>query len=1045
MNSNFENDSSIDRDLQVRLMNLVMGEASDFERDQLQSMMEQRADVAAYYEHVVHLHGLLCEVGTGELPSDVDANGADVVWQLSPDRRKKVLSVLSGNDASPNVVVALTDSASKPVLSSWNWWTVGVVVVTGAVLVGLMLPSRFAARKRVVYGPDITGGTQSAYYLDEDVQYFPPPSVPPSTEPVQGLERVEASKESKESWKLIDGVKNSATENVFRSTEPVQRLRSVESLAESNKPLDSGRTGSAKNQTGEAWYDNKASENGREAIGLSRISGDSGRLTEDQVAKRKSQKSADDFSDGKDTGKGWENQMLTTNDDVLSDRMSRHDAAAAEKVLEMPFEPPRAETSSISELGESVRKQQGGSEGRYGRAPQSQSGGQSNEGYPVPFNDPYEMAVPRAKSELGITDIEAILAEQVELKGRSVPDVKLSTPQPRDPTTLMLTVSPEFEIPTEEEIKLNAETSGTSDLYSTNMEDAIVLKGGHSRPNTNRLPSVDNASIPHITLDAYIAELDAVNAESAEQKLKQVDQQKAEQHVEDFRFRDQNESDGEKYLDWLTLADQTPEQSEAKVNRFFYEPKWTVPGRINVPENSPRYRQSETSSKPARSEAIDETSTSKEPFSTFSLHVSDVSFQLAQTALGQGQWPEPAKVRIEEFVNALDYHDPLPRGKESVACRVEQAIHPFLMQRNLLRVSMRTAASGRSQKTPLRLTLLLDNSGSMERVDRRQAVLQAFRTLMAQLKSTDQVTLIGFAGTPRLLADKIAGDQGESLVKMIETLPSEGGTNIESALLLAYEKATEQRLDGAQNRVILMTDGAVNLGNANPQSLAKQVVQMRDAGIAFDTAGIGAQDLNDEVLEALSRQGDGRYYLLDSADAASDSFSAQIAGAMRPSAQNVKVQVEFNPQRVGRYRLLGFENHRLNKEDFRNDKIDAAEMAAAEAGVALYQFEIKPQGQGDVGSVSVRFQDLATGRMVERRWPIPYEPSAPRLELAPTSMQLATVAALFASKLRGGPIAENIDLSTLRNLLSNMTDSCGQQPRAQQLRTMIDQAMAVSR
>ncbi|MEQ1831318.1 MAG: von Willebrand factor type A domain-containing protein, partial [Pirellula sp.] len=265
---------------------------------------------------------------------------------------------------------------------------------------------------------------------------------------------------------------------------------------------------------------------------------------------------------------------------------------------------------------------------------------------------------------------------------------------------------------------------------------------------------------------------------------------------------------------------------------------------------------------PKHVEAIDEQSATAEAFSTFSLHVSDVSFKLAQTALSQGQWPDAAKIRIEEFVNALDYHDPLPRGNQKVACRVEQAIHPFLMHRNLMRVSMRTAATGRSRNTPLRLTLLLDNSGSMERPDRRQAVLRAFQTLTSQLNAADQVTLISFASVPRLLAEKVPGNQGEALLQIIENLPSEGGTNIEAALLLAREKAAEHQVAGAQNRIVLLTDGAVNLGNANPDSLAKLITQMRDNGIAFDAAGISALDLNDEVLEALTRQGDGRYYLL---------------------------------------------------------------------------------------------------------------------------------------------------------------------------------------
>jgi secreted protein with Ig-like and vWFA domain len=367
------------------------------------------------------------------------------------------------------------------------------------------------------------------------------------------------------------------------------------------------------------------------------------------------------------------------------------------------------------------------------------------------------------------------------------------------------------------------------------------------------------------------------------------------------------------------------------------------------------------------------------------------------------------------------------------------------MQRNLLRVSMRTAATGRTQNTPLRLTILLDNSGSMERPDRRQAVLQGFRSLSAQLNAADQVTLVSFASTARLLADKVPGNQGESLLQQIENLPSEGGTNFEAALLLAREKAMEQKLNGAQNRIVLLTDGAVNLGNANPDSLAKLVTQLRDSGIAFDAAGISAIDLNDEVLEALTRQGDGRYYLLDSAESANESFASQIAGSLRPSAQNVKVQIEFNPQRVGRYKLLGFEKHRLNQQDFRNDKVDAAEMAAAEAGVAVYQFEIKPNGTGDVGNVSVRFRDLSTGQMVENRWPIPFESNTPRLEQSEPSMQLAACSALFAAKLAGGPLADSVDLASLQNILANLPEQTANQPRVQQLRTMVDQAVTIGR
>ena len=450
------------------------------------------------------------------------------------------------------------------------------------------------------------------------------------------------------------------------------------------------------------------------------------------------------------------------------------------------------------------------------------------------------------------------------------------------------------------------------------------------------------------------------------------------------------------------------------------------------------------SSRSAVPDGFPEMDASVDGFSTFSLHVSDVSFKLAQAALAQGEWPDASRIRSEEFLNAFDYGDPMPTQDERVSCRVEQSIHPFLQQRNLVRVAMRTAAAGRASTTPLKLTFLLDNSGSMERIDRQQTVRRAFAVLTQQLQPMDQVTLISFARQPRLLADRVSGKAAESLLQAIDNLPSEGGTNLESALGLAFEKALEQYHENAQNRIILLTDGAVNLGDASPERLADMIIKMRDRGIAFDAAGISADGLNDEILEALTRKGDGRYYLLDSLESVNDGFAKQIAGALRPAAKNVKIQVEFNPQRVGKYKLLGFEKHRLKKEDFRNDAVDAAEMAAAEAGVALYQVQVKPDGYGDIGTVSVRFRDLESGRMVEEIWPIPFEAGAPRADLAAPSMKVATAASLFAAKLKGGSMADVIDLKELASILASLPQRNRDNLQIRKLELMIRQARQIN-
>ncbi|MFT6182078.1 MAG: tetratricopeptide (TPR) repeat protein, partial [Akkermansiaceae bacterium] len=435
-----------------------------------------------------------------------------------------------------------------------------------------------------------------------------------------------------------------------------------------------------------------------------------------------------------------------------------------------------------------------------------------------------------------------------------------------------------------------------------------------------------------------------------------------------------------------------------------------------------------------------ETSTAEKSDSTFSLNVSDVSFKLAKAALAAGNWPDASKVRPEEFVNALDYDDTKPSQSEKVACVIEQGAHPFMQQRNLMRIAMSTASLGRNASTPLRLTILLDQSGSMERADRAESVKRAFALLAAQLTANDEVTLVGFARTPRLLAERLKGDQAGKLAKIVANPLTEGGTNLEEALSSGLQLARQQFIEGAQNRIILITDGAANLGDALPGNLARQVEAMRKLGIAFDACGVGADGLNDEILSSLAKQGDGRYYFLDRPEDADEGFAKQIAGALRPAAKNVKVQILFNPDRVSKFKLYGFEKHKLKKEDFRNDAVDAAEMAAEESGVALYHFEAMPEGRGDIGTVSVRFFDMASKAMVERTWAIPYEADAALFSEAEPTLRLASVAGLFAEKLKGSPVGERVDLKRLRQEGELLKHAFDLQPRYHELKTMLQQA-----
>ncbi len=1075
MNGDFQ-ELEIDPELEVRLMNLVMGEASDFERDQLMQVMEQRPEVVAYYEHMQHLHGMMTEVGAGEFPwgDDPAVSGDD--WKLSSERRNQVLEVISGQASKSEEKVELPKSL---IASNWTRWTsVAVFAGTVCVLLGLVfLPS---LQQQKMTATNFGNGRRDEWYR-RDFQTAPASAKPGEPAFMAG----------------VDNRWDESASTALEIREKGYRDYSSRLGAETNSPTPNY-----------SQFGAPASEPGT-SQGLTHLystipptttfedassASDSSKFWSYQEPQYKSQANAEPKfvpSDSTEPVRGRSETLSTTSSSPPREDKSLAGAEPNRGTMLLGGVKRMVEGRDSSRVDEMMIL---GGEGRPGNAPEAkeekaqigawsvqgtkhggeaipaelfdaESAGQATEGK-SPSLPQGSSGSSRDWDRDGEVDGRVSGVQSSPAKRDADQDGELEQSKSSDAldalgdgSTRMMDVTPRIIIPEEvieEDFVLGR---GDAAIASKGREVQGMQEGGVelAQQGLSRSSGLANES--------RFDEKAKKDVDSVESSLKQ-NMPGAEKNRVSGEFESEEKPGSSRNLSLVLRADdqdnislgtdvdglqagQATLNSDPSSAENSFESSWKKKSDSKTPyfrspdlEQRAERRKKLTPSKP--SEALEEISASVEAFSTFSLHVSDVSFKLAQAALGQGQWPEASKIRIEEFVNALDYHDALPSGGQKVACRVEQAIHPFLMQRNLLRISMRTAASGRAQAVPLRLTLLLDNSGSMERPDRRQVLLRAIETLTRQLQPADQVTLISFANTPRLLAEKIEGVQAQSLVKVIENLPSEGGTNIEAALLLAREKAIEHQLEGAQNRIVLLTDGAVNLGNANPESLGKIVTELRDEGIAFDAAGISAQDLNDEVLEALTRKGDGRYYLLDSLEAAEDTFAAQIAGALRPSAKNVKVQVEFNPQRVERYKLLGFEQHRLEREDFRNDQVDAAELAAEEAGVAVYQVEVKPNGQGEVGTVFVRFRDLETDQMIEQQWPILYESSAPRLDQANPSMQLAASAALFAAKLGGGPLAESVDLTALQKLLAALPESVLSQPRVQQLRTMIAQALAMN-
>ena len=435
-----------------------------------------------------------------------------------------------------------------------------------------------------------------------------------------------------------------------------------------------------------------------------------------------------------------------------------------------------------------------------------------------------------------------------------------------------------------------------------------------------------------------------------------------------------------------------------------------------------------------------ETVTAENAFSTFSLNVSDVSFKTAFASLQSNKLPQASDVRSEEFLNALEYRDPMPRAGEPVAFNWERARSPFTHDRDIIRFSVKTAALGRQPGRAVNLVCLLDNSGSMEREDRERIVTQALTVLARKLTPNDRVSLVTFSRTPHVRIDGMRGGQWEAFLKASTGWRPQGGTHIEKALTQAYKTARKHFVKGGNNRVILLTDGAANIGNVDPYKLRETVEANRKQGIALDCFGIGWEGYNDNLLEVLARNGDGRYGFLNQPSQAVDEFEKKLLGAFQVAASDVKVQVEGNEKRVRVYRQVGYLRHQLKKEDFRNNKVDAAEISAAESGNAIYVVQVDERGEGPLGVVRVRYKKPFTREYTELEWSLAYEEAALPLEQSSPAMKLASVSATFAEWLARNPYSEGVQLADLQGLMAGLASVYGADPRPAQLEDMIRKA-----
>lgn len=330
------------------------------------------------------------------------------------------------------------------------------------------------------------------------------------------------------------------------------------------------------------------------------------------------------------------------------------------------------------------------------------------------------------------------------------------------------------------------------------------------------------------------------------------------------------------------------------------------------------------------------------PLSTFSIDVDTASYSNTRRFLTQGQIPPANAVRIEELVNYFSYSYPQPQKEVPFSVNMESAECPWQPGHLLVRVGLKGKEIARKERPASNLVFLLDVSGSMADENKLPLLKSVLAMLVSELTENDRVSIVTYAGEAGLRLGPTSGDQKEKILGVINGLQSGGSTNGSAGIEIAYQQATEGFLKNGTNRVILATDGDLNVGVTDDESLVKLIKTKAEGGTFLTCLGFGEGNLKDGKMEKIADNGNGIYAYIDTAREGHKVLVEQMSGSLITIAKDVKIQIEFNPAQVQSYRLLGYENRVLAAADFANDKKDAGEIGAGHTVTALY--EIVPVG-----------------------------------------------------------------------------------------------------
>ena len=427
----------------------------------------------------------------------------------------------------------------------------------------------------------------------------------------------------------------------------------------------------------------------------------------------------------------------------------------------------------------------------------------------------------------------------------------------------------------------------------------------------------------------------------------------------------------------------------------------------------------------------------EDPVSTFSIDVDTASYANVRSFLTDGTLPPRDAVRVEELLNYFDYGYAGPASpEEPFKANVTVTPSPWAAGKEIIHIGLQGYNIAADKQPPVNLVFLIDVSGSMDEPNKLPLVQKALNVLIDQLRPEDRVSMVVYAGAAGAVLPPTAGNQKLTMRCAVEALHAGGSTAGGAGLALAYDLAEQNFGKGSVNRVVLMTDGDFNVGVADPEKLQDFIAEKRKTGVYLSAFGVGHGNYNDLTMQTLSQAGNGIAGYIDTLDEARKLFRDDFSSSLFPIADDVKIQVEFNPAAVSEYRLIGYETRLLDRSDFNNDRVDAGEVGSGASVTALYEItpvggplasdplrykkieETVVPGKGDeLAYIKIRYKlpGQATSKLMER--PVTKADAVASIDQAPEATRWAIAVAAFGQELRGDPwIETGYDWKSIRAL-----------------------------